>query len=142
GASDEAWANLAPAQRQRELFNALKELLIRESEQQPLCLVFEDLHWIDAETQIFLDTLVERVPAVRILLLVNFRPEYSPVWANRGSYSQARIHPLTQASAAELLEALLGRDPALDGPKKKLVDLTKGNPLFLEEYVRSLIESG
>jgi len=142
GASDEAWANLAPAQRQRELFNALKELLIRESEQQPLCLVFEDLHWIDAETQIFLDTLVESVPAARILLLVNFRPEYSPVWANRSSYAQARIHPLTQASAGELLEALLGRDPALEGLKKKLVDLTKGNPLFLEEYVRSLIESG
>jgi class 3 adenylate cyclase/tetratricopeptide (TPR) repeat protein len=143
GDSDDTWKNLAPAERQRELFSALKNLLIRESQEQPLCVVFEDLHWVDDETQSFLDTLVESIPAARVLLLVNFRPdEYKIRWGEKSCYSQARIDPLPPASVDELLEALLGSDPELDSTKKRLVSVTQGNPLFLEEYVRSLIESG
>jgi class 3 adenylate cyclase/tetratricopeptide (TPR) repeat protein len=142
GGSDDTWKNLAPAERQRELFSAVKRLLIRESQEQPLCLMFEDLHWIDAETQAFLDTLLESVPAARVLVLVNFRPEYEIRWAKKSFYTQARIDPLPATHADELLEALLGSSSELAPIKSALVKVTEGNPLFLEESVLSLIESG
>lgn len=142
GASDDTWTNLAPAQRQSQMFSALKQLLIRESQKQPLCILFEDLHWIDAETQTFLDMLLESLPAARLLLLVNYRPDYEIRWTKKTYYSQARIDPLPAASADELLDALLGSNPELAPIKRTLIEITEGNPLFLEESVRSLIESG
>jgi class 3 adenylate cyclase/tetratricopeptide (TPR) repeat protein len=142
GVSDEAWNNLTPAERQSQMFAALKQLLIRESQQQPLCLMFEDLHWIDAETQTFLEMLLESVPAARVLLLVNYRPDYKHRWAGKSYFAQARIDPLPAESADELLEVLLGSSAELGPVKKALIEVTEGNPLFLEESVRSLIESG
>jgi tetratricopeptide (TPR) repeat protein len=124
------------------MFGALKHLLIRESQEQPLCVVFEDLHWIDSETLTFLDGLLESIPAARLLLLVNHRPDCEVRWGNKTYYSQARIDPLPAPSAQELLAALLGSTPELDPIKRALIEATEGNPLFLEESVRSLIESG
>jgi class 3 adenylate cyclase/tetratricopeptide (TPR) repeat protein len=142
GVSDEAWNNLTPAERQSQMFAALKQLLIRESQQQPLCVMFEDLHWIDKETQTFLEMLQESVPAARVLLLVNYRPDYENRWAGKSYFAQARIDPLPAESADELLETLLGSSAELGPVKRALIDVTEGNPLFLEESVRSLIESG
>ena len=103
---------LDPAQRRRaDPRRACKRLLLRESQEQPLLLVFEDLHWIDSETQALLDGLVESLPTARILLLVNYRPEYTHAWGSKSYYTQLRIDPLGQASAEELLAALLGDDP-------------------------------
>jgi class 3 adenylate cyclase/tetratricopeptide (TPR) repeat protein len=142
GVSDDAWANLTPSERQSLTFDAIKRLLVRESENQPLCLMFEDLHWIDAETQTFLEMLLESVPAARILLLVNYRPEHENRWAGKSYFSQMRVDPLPVASADELLDKLLGPGAELLPIKKRLIEATQGNPLFLEESVRSLIESG
>ena len=91
---DRQWQALDPPQRRRHTHDAIKRLLLRESQRQPLCLVFEDLHWIDAETQAVLDGLVESLPAARLLLLVNYRPEYRHAWGSKTYYSQARIDPL------------------------------------------------
>ena len=140
--SDDAWANIHPFERQSLIFDAVKRLLVRESQNQPLCLVIEDMHWIDAETQTFLEMLLESIPAARVLLLVNYRPEYENRWTGKSYFSQLRIDPLAAASADELLDALLGSDAELLPIKKRLIDATQGNPLFLEECVRSLIESG
>jgi predicted ATPase len=104
--------------------------------------VVEDLHWIDSETQALLDRLVEALPATRILLLVNYRPEYSHGWSNRRSYTQVRIEPLATASAEDLLRSLLGADATLAPLQHQLIEHTRGNPFFLEECVRSLAESG
>lgn len=142
GQKDDTWRSLAPAERQREFFGALLHLLLRESQEQPLCMVFEDLHWIDAETQAFLDMLVDELHGAKVLLLVNFRPEYECRWARKAWYSEARIAPLTSVNADELLDSLLGSSPELTAIKTTLVGVTEGNPLFLEESVRSLIESG
>jgi predicted ATPase/class 3 adenylate cyclase len=142
GLGDDVWANLPPPERQSQMFDALKRLLIRESQEQPLCLLFEDLHWIDAETQTFLEMLVESIVAARVLLLVNHRPEYKNQWAGKSSFSQTRIEPLAPESAGELLEGLIGSGAGLGEIKHTLVHKTEGNPLFLEESVRSLIERG
>jgi predicted ATPase len=104
--------------------------------------VVEDLHWIDAETQALLDRLVEALPAARLLLLVNYRPEYVHGWGNRRSYSQMRIEPLATEGAEDLLRALLGPAEALARLKRHLIEHTGGNPFFLEECVRSLVETG
>ena len=93
---------------------------------QPLLVVFEDLHWIDGETQALLDSLVESLASTRLLLLVNYRPEYEHRWASRTAYSQLRLDSLSAESAAELLTALLGPDPGLTPLAQMLVK--RGNP--------------
>jgi class 3 adenylate cyclase/tetratricopeptide (TPR) repeat protein len=139
---DPAWRALDPPRRRQATLDALKRLLLRESQVQSLVLLFEDLHWIDSETQALLDALIESLPTTRLLLLVNYRPEYQHAWGSKTYYRQLRIDPLPPASAEELLDALLGGDPALDGLKRLLVSRTDGNPFFLEESVRMLVESG
>jgi tetratricopeptide (TPR) repeat protein len=141
-ADDSQWQGLDPTQRRQRTLDAVKRLLLRESQVQPLLLVFEDLHWIDSETQALLNTLVESLPTVRLLLLVNYRPEYSHGWGNKTYYTQLRLDALPPESATELLEALLGSDVALQPLKLLLATRTGGNPLFLEESVRTLAETG
>lgn len=139
---DSQWqATLDSAQRRQRTLDAVKHLLLRESQVQPLCLVFEDLHWIDSETQAFLDGLVESLPTARLLLLVNYRPEYQHGWGSKTYYTQLRIDPLTPESAHELLENLLGADTGLQQLKQLLIQRTDGNPFFLEESVRTLVET-
>jgi predicted ATPase/class 3 adenylate cyclase len=139
---DSPFLTLDPPQRRQRTLTALKRLLLRESQVQPLCLVFEDLHWIDAETQALLDTLVESLPTARFLLLVNYRPEYQHGWGSKTYYTQVRLDPLPPASADALLQALLGDDPSLAALTRLLIARTEGNPFFLEESVRALVETG
>src|SRR5262245_4578318 len=128
-----SWQALDPLQRRQQTLDAVKRLLQRESEVQPLVVVFEDLHWIDSETQTLLESLIESLPAARLLLLVNYRPEYRHAWGGKTYYRQLRIDPLPPESADELLDALLGTDAALAPLKRLLVARTEANPLFLEE---------
>ena len=100
---DPQWRDLDPPQRRQRTLDAVKRLLLRESQAQPLLLVFEDLHWIDSETQALLDSLLESLPTARLLLLVNYRPEYQHGWGNKTYYTQLRIDPLPPESAEELL---------------------------------------
>ena len=104
--------------------------------------MFEDLHWIDAETQAVLDRLVESLPTARLLLLVNYRPEYRHDWGGKTYYRQLRLDPLAPENATALLETLLGGDASLEPLKRLLLARTEGNPFFLEESVRSLVDDG
>src|SRR5258705_9628800 len=110
-------------------------------QEQPLLLVFEDLHWIDTETQSLLDSLVESLPTARLLLLVNYRPEYQHGWGSKTYYRQLCIDPLPAEGADDLLASLLGADASLEPLKRTLIERTEGNPLFLEESVRTLVET-
>ena len=92
--ADSPFLTLDPPQRRQRTLAALKRVLLRESQVQPLLLVFEDLHWIDAETQTLLDSLVESLPTAHILLLVNYRPEYQHGWGSKTYYTQLRLDPL------------------------------------------------
>ena len=141
-AEDDAWTALDPPRRRAATLDAVRRLVLRESQKQPLLLVFEDLHWIDAETQALLDGLVEALPTARVLLLVNYRPEYTHAWGNKSYYTQVRIDPLGQASAEQMLDGLLGHDPTVPPLIEILISRTEGNPFFLEESVRTLAETG
>jgi class 3 adenylate cyclase/tetratricopeptide (TPR) repeat protein len=141
-ADDASWDALDPGQRRRRTVDGLRRMLLRESQIQPLCLVFEDLHWVDTETLGLLDALVESLPTARILLLVNYRPEYSHGWGSKTYYSQLRLDPLPAESADELLRSLLGEHADLEPIKRLLVERTEGVPFFLEESVRTLVETG
>src|SRR5262245_24027891 len=107
---DPTWRVLDPAQRRQHTLDAVKRLLLREAREQPLLVIFEDLHWIDGETQAFLDTLGESLGSARLLLLVNYRPEFQHAWGGKTYYTQIRLDALPADSAGELLDALLGGD--------------------------------
>jgi predicted ATPase len=138
---DSPFLQLDPSQRRQRTLDALKRIVLRESQVQPLLLVFEDLHWIDSETQALLDSLVESLPTAQLLLLVNYRPEYQHNWGSKTYHTQLRLDPLPPESADALLEALLGADASLVSLKKLLIERTQGNPFFLEESVRTLVET-
>src|SRR5262245_6885696 len=137
---DPEWARLEPPQRRPRTLESVKRLLLRESQVQPLVLIFEDLHWIDSETRAVLEALVESLPTSRLLLLINYRPEYQHAWGSKTYYRQLRIDALSAASAEELLTMLLGMDSSLEKLKRLLITRTEGNPFFLEESVRTLVE--
>jgi class 3 adenylate cyclase/tetratricopeptide (TPR) repeat protein len=138
---DSPFLQLDPPQRRQRTLDGLKRILLRESQVQPLLLVFEDLHWHDHESQALLDSLVESLPTAQLLLLVNYRPEYTHSWGSKTYYRQLRLDPLPPESADEFLEALLGDDASLEPLKKLLIERTEGNPFFLEESVRTLAET-
>jgi class 3 adenylate cyclase/tetratricopeptide (TPR) repeat protein len=134
--------SMDPQQRRRYTLDSLKRICIRESRRHNLLLVFEDLHWIDHEAQAFLDMLVDSIPMAHIVLLVNYRPEYDHEWSDKSYYTQIRVEPLQTSVAEELLTNLLGQSPDLAPLKQQLIKRTEGNPFFVEESVRSLVETG
>jgi predicted ATPase len=137
-------AQLDPEIRRRRTLETVRQVLVRETLDQPCVLIFEDLHWIDAETQAFLDLLSESVATARLLLLVNYRPEYQHGWGSRTYYTQLRLDPLGEEEAKELLTALLGQEVSAEhGELQSLIlEKTEGNPFFMEELVQTLAEEG
>jgi class 3 adenylate cyclase/tetratricopeptide (TPR) repeat protein len=128
--------------RRRRTLNAIKRIILRESLNQPIIFIVEDLHWVDQETQTFLDLLADSIATSRVLMLVNYRPEYSNSWTNKSNYSQLRLDPLGRESAELLLSALLGDHPSLFPLRRLMVEKTEGNPFFMEEILQALVEDG
>ena len=137
---DEQWQALDPPQRRQRTLDALTRLVLGLSHARPLCLVVENLHWIDSETQAWLDSVVDSLPAARLLLLVNYRPEYQHGWEGKIHYTHLRLDRLPPGDAEELFQALVRDAPALEPLRQSLIDHTEGNPFFLEESVRALVE--
>jgi predicted ATPase len=135
-------AQMEPQARRRRTLEAIKRILLRESISRPLMLIFEDLHWIDNETQGLLNLLVDAIANARVLLLVNYRPEYRHEWSSRTHYTQLRLDPLGTETAAEMLSAMLGDDKDLDTLKRQIIERTQGTPFFIEEMVQALFEEG
>jgi transcriptional regulator with AAA-type ATPase domain/tetratricopeptide (TPR) repeat protein len=136
-----AWQALDPAQRRQRTLDALKRLWLREAQINPLLFVVEDLHWVDAETQAWLDSLVESLPTTRLCLVVDYRPEYQHGWGSKPAYTQLRLDPLSRESAQMFLRTLLGDTPELERLTALLIERTEGNPFFLEETVQTLVET-
>ena len=139
---DSKWQRLEPAQKRRRTMEACKAVILRESKEQPLLIVFEDLHWVDNETRAFLDSLVDSLPAMRVLVVISYRPEYQHHWSAKTYYTQLRVDPLPSEGASAMLQTLLGNDPSLHSIQRLIIDRTEGNPFFLEESARALVETG
>jgi class 3 adenylate cyclase len=139
---DNQIAEINAQTRKHRALDAVKRILLRESLNQPLIVVFEDLHWIDSESQAFLNLLADSIGTARLLLLVNYRPEYRHEWGNKTYYTQLRLDPLGKESADEMLTALLGSEPDLAPLKRIIIEKTEGNPFFMEETVQVLLDEG
>jgi class 3 adenylate cyclase/tetratricopeptide (TPR) repeat protein len=136
---DAGWAALDPRERRRLIRDAVLGILVRESHRTPVALLLEDLHRMDSETLALADALVDRLEGERLLVIATARPEHAVRWT-RPWASVLAVDPLARGQAAELLDVLLGGDPSLAGIKADLLERTGGNPLFIEESVRSLAE--
>jgi class 3 adenylate cyclase/tetratricopeptide (TPR) repeat protein len=141
GDVDPDWLALDRRERRQRTLDAVRRLIVRESEARPVCLVLEDLHWIDSETRAVVESLIECLPAARLLLLLNYRPEFRHDWGTRVAYTQLRVEPLGPESTRAVLDTLLGAREELDPLKTLLIERTDGNPFFLEESVRTLVEN-
>jgi len=135
-------AQLDPALRRRRTFEGITQLLLRESLNQPVLLLIEDLHWLDSETHAWLSLFSERVASARLLLLVNYRPEFQHAWGSKSYYRQLRLDPLGPEEAHELLTTLLGDSPSVQPLKHFILAKTAGNPFFIEELVQTLLDQG
>ncbi len=136
---DPAWQRLDPRHRRYQIIEAIKALILRQAGEESCLLVFEDLHWIDTETQGVLDALVATLGAAHLLLLVTYRPEYQHDWASRSYFTQIHVEPLEADFAERFLALLIGDMSDL---KRLLIERTEGTPLFMEETVRALVEGG
>ena len=140
--NDEAWRQLDPAERRRRTLEAVRRLFLYESQAQPVLVIVEDLHWIDSETQAVLDALVDGVATASLAIVVNYRPEYEHQWASKGFYVHLRLDALPPDSVKELLDTLVGDRVTMRALRTLLIERTEGNPFFLEETVRTLVETG
>jgi class 3 adenylate cyclase/tetratricopeptide (TPR) repeat protein len=138
---DADWRNAEPAQRRERTLDAIRRLVVQESRNRPVLLMFEDLHWVDNPTQDMLNMLIEVLPAARVLVLVTYRPEYRHPWATKDCFAELRLDPLPRESAEMMLDMLLGNDLSVFRLKRLLLDRTEGNPFFLEECVWTLVAS-
>ena len=139
---DDPLAQMDGQVKKRRTLEAIKRILLRESLNQPLMVIFEDLHWIDEQTQELLNLLADSIGTAKFLLLANYRPEYSHQWNNKTYYTQLRLDPLGKESAEEMLSALLGDGHDLQPLKRLIIERTEGNPFFMEEMVQVLLDEG
>ena len=138
---DHPFRSLDPIEHRQQTYQAVIRLLLSESKIQPVVAVFEDMPWYNSLSIGLLNELVVRAQDARLLLVVSCRPEYKDEWKGRPNYRQLRLNPLASESFAELLQALLGSDPSVETIKSFLIERASGNPFFVEEIVRSLVDS-
>jgi class 3 adenylate cyclase/pimeloyl-ACP methyl ester carboxylesterase len=139
---DVEWLRLDAAQRRRRVLEAVKLLLLWRASTGPLLLAIEDLHWIDAESQAILDELVDGMGGAHVLLVATARPQFRHGWGSKSYYSHVRVDSMTVETADQFLNSLLGEDPALGQLKQLLLAHSDATPLFLEEIVQDLAETG
>ena len=134
--------DLAPDERMSTLLALLRRITAARSKREAAVLVFEDLHWIDPDTETILEGIVDAAAGTRTLVLLNFRPEYRAPWIGRTHYQQIALRPLDAAAAGLLLADWLGSDPSLGRFVELVCASTGGNPFFMEEVVQAQTESG
>ena len=140
--TDERIAGMDPQLKRSRILEAVVDLLVSEAKRHSLILIVEDLQWLDDESQAVLDLLVERMAAVSLLLLVNFRPEYAFGWGDKRNCRHLRLDALDENTAEEMLSAVLGASPDLSPLKQVIVETTGGTPFFMEETVQVLFDEG
>jgi class 3 adenylate cyclase/tetratricopeptide (TPR) repeat protein len=139
---DEAHLKLEPKQKREKIFEAIRDLLIRESQKKPLVLVFEDLHWIDKTSEEFLDYFIGWLANTPILLILLYRPEYTHRWGSKSYYTNIRVDQLSLQTSAELVQSILKEGEIVPELRELILNKAAGNPLFMEELTHTLLENG
>jgi class 3 adenylate cyclase/tetratricopeptide (TPR) repeat protein len=128
--------------RQRALRGVIRRLYQAPGRTDTVVNVVEDLHWMDEGSDEFLAEMVAAVEDTQTLAVLNFRPEYKAEWMGSRAYHRISLAPLGPEATGELVAALAGDDPSLDGLAEVIHERTGGNPFFIEEVVRELVETG
>jgi class 3 adenylate cyclase/tetratricopeptide (TPR) repeat protein len=139
---DEEYGRLDPQQKREKTFEAIRNLLVRESQNRPLILAVEDLHWIDKTSEEFLTYLIEGLSSAHILLILLYRSEYAHLWASKTYYSQIRVDQLPTSTSAELVKLILKEGEVVPELNELVLNRAAGNPLFVEEFTHTLLENG
>jgi class 3 adenylate cyclase/tetratricopeptide (TPR) repeat protein len=139
---DESYLKLEPKQKREKIFEAIRNLFIRESQNKPLILVFEDLQWIDKTSEEFLDYFMGWLANTPILLILLYRPEYTHRWGSRSYYSNVRVDQLSRETSAQLVQTILSEGAIVPELRELILGKTAGNPLFIEELTHTLLENG
>ena len=140
--TNEAYHELDPKEKRVRVFEGIRNLLMRESQNRPLVLAIEDLHWIDKTSEEFLGYLIGGLTNIRILLILLYRPEYTHQWGSKSYYNRIGLSQLTTKSSAKLVQAILEGGEIVPELKELILSRTGGNPLFMEEFTHTLLENG
>ncbi|MCJ7687373.1 MAG: AAA family ATPase, partial [Desulfobacteraceae bacterium] len=139
---DEDFSRLEPKEKREKTFEALRDLLIRVSQEKPLVLVVEDLHWMDKTSEEFLGYLTGWLANTSIMLLLLYRPEYNHPWGSKSYYTKIGLDQLGTESSSELVKAILEEGEAAPELTLLILNRAAGNPLFMEEFTHTLLENG
>jgi tetratricopeptide (TPR) repeat protein len=139
---DEEFIKLGPQQKKERTFESVRNLLIRVSQEKPLILAVEDLHWIDKTSEEFLNYLIGSLSSTNILLILLYRPEYIHQWGSKSYYLKIGLNQLTIQSSADLVQAILEGGEVNPELRELVLSRTSGNPLYIEELTHSLLENG
>jgi class 3 adenylate cyclase len=138
---DEHYLRMENQYKRGQLFEGLTNLLLKEASQKPLVVAIEDLHWIDRASEEFLTYLIDRLSHSRILLLLLYRPEFQLAWSSQTNFREVHLNQLSISTSFELLQSLLPDGEPAPDLKELVLTRAGGNPLFLEEFVHSLLEN-
>ena len=139
---DEDFSKLEPKEKREKTFEALRDLMIRVSQEKPLVLVVEDLHWMDKTSEAFLGYLTGWLANTPIMLLLLYRPEYTHPWGSKSYYTKVGLDQLGTDSSSELVKAILEEGEAAPELTQLILNRAAGNPLFMEEFTHTLLENG
>ena len=139
---DKAYQKLEPIQKRKKTFEAIRNLLFRESQNKPIVLVVEDLHWIDKSSEDFLNYLIDWLANTRILLILIYRSEYTHTWGSKSYYTKIGLTQLSTKTSAELVQSILEGGKVATELRELILNRAAGNPLFMEEFAHTLLENG
>jgi class 3 adenylate cyclase len=139
---NDEYLKLEPKQKREKTFEAIRNLLLRESQNKPLVLAIEDLHWIDKTSEEFITYLIRWLTNTNILLILLYRPEYTHAWGSKSYYNKIGVDQLSTSTSAELVQSILEGAEVMPELKELIIGKTGGNPLFVEELTHSLLENG
>jgi class 3 adenylate cyclase/tetratricopeptide (TPR) repeat protein len=134
--------NLSPQRKRQRTLEAVIRQLGGLARRQPVLMVFEDAHWIDATSRELLDLIVEWVPSLPVLLIITFRPEFQPPWTGQPQVTMLVLNRLDRNDRRALMTQITGGKALPDDVVDQIADRTDGVPLFVEELTKSTLESG
>jgi class 3 adenylate cyclase/tetratricopeptide (TPR) repeat protein len=139
---DEEFTKLEPNKKREKIFEAIRDLLIRMSQEKPLVIAVEDLHWIDKTSEEFLNYFIDWLANTQILLILLYRPEYTHQWGSKSFYTKIGVDQLDMSSSGDLVKAILEEGAVAPELRQLILNRSAGNPLFMEEFTHALVENG